>query len=279
MTSKIEYTDEDMDWMVFTPPRESVTDYSKYSDIQARDYRGRWTTGGALAGWEKAEPTAEGRQHAYDTKHASVLAERPNDMVLANTMAEAAAKKYDKYYETYDIYRKGDITLEVDKRLPDAEALTKEYATYVSEISAAHPLNTQTKVVITSEDLLESGGTTNAYTAGNGIIAISVPNVAKNFQVNGENWHMPAETKENAKEYVLAHEWGHATDYSFNFVPSQKTYAAVVGSNSWDSLSEYGQSKSPEMYGEMFAQSYMESKYPGVKTSPLTPLLVTGANL
>lgn len=277
LADKIEYTDDDLIGIVFMPPKESVVDYSKFSDVQARDYHGRWTTGGALAGWEKAEATPEGRQKAYDAKYASVLAETSNPETAA-LMANLATGKYDKHYENYDKYRKGNLEIEVDKRLPDSAQVAKEYAAHLDALQTAHPLDSTMHVVITSEDLMSSSGGVNAYTAGAGFMAINPVNIAANFG-SVEGWHMPAETATNAREYTLAHEWGHALDYNYNFQPSQRTHSALMASNMVDQLSGYGQTKAPEMYAEMFAQKYMESKYPDVKTSPLTPLVVTGENL
>jgi len=46
LTSKMEYTDDDLIGIVFMPPKGDVVNFEKYSNAQARDGRGRWTSGG-----------------------------------------------------------------------------------------------------------------------------------------------------------------------------------------------------------------------------------------
>jgi hypothetical protein len=270
-------------------------DQFKYSETQSRDYRGRWSAGGP-AGWDKLEPTAEGRQAAYDKKYQAVMAEAakngtPNPTEIATTMAESAAKKYDKYFEEYDMYQKGDIRLDVEKNIPNKAKVAQEYATYVEELSAAYPLGygTQAQVVVTSQRLLESDYT-NGYAYHNptsGVFIAVNPGAAEaNFElaesyerntralgVEITGYHMPTATADNIREYTMAHEWGHSYSASRNYAPEERINGTLSARGLKPQLSVYGASNTTEQYAEVFAQSYMESKYPSLPSSPITAIV------
>lgn len=262
-------------------------DQFKFSETQARDYRGRWTSSG-LAGWDKLEPTAEGRQAAYDKKYQAVMAETarnntPNPTEIATTMAEAAAKKYDKYFEEYDQYEKNGVRLDVDKRIPNNVKLTEQYATQILELKTAHPLNfgTEVQVVVTTEDLLESAGTSGyAYHNGVGkpLIAVNPVAAIRNHyfaqQMYKDNpYHMVAANENNIREYTLAHEWGHVYSADRNYIPEQSVNAVLTTRGVKPSLSVYGKSNDSEQFAEVFAQAYMEKKYPDLPKSVITPIV------
>ena len=257
----------------------------KYSETQARDYRGRWTSGSGMPGWQKLLPDEKGRKEIYDRIYAKTLAERPGDTETAETMAGLAQEKYDQRfvnYTTYAMQDNGTYVLEVDNRLPDAPKIAREYATYVEGLAKAYPSGSEkTTVTVTSEELL-SGGTTNGYQYSGKYIAVNPLTADKTIKLAHEGWNMPGENASNTREFVLAHEWGHMVDYHTEFFASDETHSSVLALGLKSKLSEYGRSDwdmgGSEGFAEMFSQAYMEGKYPNLPKSELTPLLNTTGN-
>jgi hypothetical protein len=250
----------------------------KFNSSQPRDTKGRWTSSG-IAGWEKAQPDPQERGDLISkaqTRWQTTCAERglqatPEEM---ERISQDVGAKYDRQFEKYDAYRQGNLYLEVDRSLPEGTA--EEYAKNIADLKEKFPLNTDRRVaVVVTSDQLEYKSTVNGYTASDAegtVIALSVTNMKQNLRMDLRTNPMPARNGQYYEEFTLAHEWGHAYDIvSKNAWGNIALSSFINNNNLGEFVSDYGNTSTLEQYAEVFAQSYIESKYPDAPKSPITP--------
>ena len=131
-------------------------------------------------------------------------------------------------------------------------------------------------MVVTSNEL-EYKTTVNGFTASSAegtVIALSPTNMSRNIAVDLRTDPMPARNGQYYEEFTLAHEWGHAYDIVSKNAYGNVEISSVIANNKLGQyVSGYGKTSNFEQYAEVFAQSYMESKYPDAPKSPITPLV------
>lgn len=260
----------------YDPDPEAPLD--KYSSSQPRDTKGRFASSG-IAGWDKAEPDPQERADLISkaqTRWQTTCAERglevtPEELERIKTDVGA---KYDRQFENYDTYRQGNLYLEVDKGLPDGTA--EKYAEQVGQLKEKFPLETDQRVaVVVTKDPLQYQDSINGYTASSSegtVIALSPTNMSRNIAIDLRTDPMPARNGQYYEEFTLAHEWGHAFDIvSRNAYGSVQLNSLIANNKLGDLVSGYGKTSPQEQFAEVFAQAYMESKYPDAPKSPITP--------
>lgn len=260
-------------------------DVVKFDPDEARDYHGRWTSdgGGLPSGWSKLTPTAEDRKAFFEQKMAS-LNNKPD---VSQAAKDAFVAKYgdnntlyDRFFKDWSAYQSpSGVKLFVANDLGSPEAVASKYAGYVEGLQQAFPIQGASVVVQSSPLSLSESlqsftqGRTTVGMTGSPVIAVNPQTIADTADKIPDNYFMSArsDAQVSNEEYTMAHEWGHAYSMDLNRQPEQRVYA-VAGNNkvlSDPRWSTYGSGNANERYAELFAQNYLESKYPTIAHNTL----------
>lgn len=256
-----------------TPEGREFAESTKYSQGQARDDRGRWTSGGGfVAGkWEKVDRAAQIDAAVEKYRTGTVNAD---GSPLSKEDVAAYRQSTETYYNKTDQYNNGNVIVTIPSGFdtePGQTAKTADILKTVDELQTARPLTGKVELKMDNQYLMDLGGKSTLgfrqdLLSGEGSM-IQI-NVAANERASGLmrqkktiGTPMPSQTANNMLEFTMAHEWGHAWDAQANRSPS-KSVGKILDKNPdlLGTISSYGKSSPNEAYAELFAQNYMEEK-------------------
>ena len=177
-----------------------------------------------------------------------------------------------KFFQNHDVVKKGNTLVtfqnKVDRNITgvDFEDRTK-ILQQVDFLQEKFPLE---KIYILAQDTSrrESRGGAAIKTAKGGTaIELNVLSV-KFYHASsaGQDKLMPLETKDNAVDFTLAHEWGHAYSNANPKAISRVSNILKANPGLKNSLSTYAGKNDSETFAEIFAQNAMEIKLNAPKT-------------
>jgi hypothetical protein len=264
-----------------------VIDLDQFKYVgQARDGRGRWTSGGTFVPG-KWNPTDKAVLVSEAVDKYAKTHMHEDGSPLTKEELDKYKKKSQRYYNSVTVYENGPVKVTIPKDFDTAHqaTTTAEILKNVDSLQTAHPLP-YVELIIKNQALGgvlgEHQGFTEKLTGKKGSeIRIET------FSIQGsEAWQSARESNDPAKiqdrtrmpldspgsrlEFTMAHEWGHAVDFMSGNEKSSIVENKLLNNDDWaKSVSKYGKTGPKEAYSELFAQNYMENKQ-GIAKLPVT---------
>lgn len=221
---------------------------------------GNWASGG----WEKVLSDS-----SIETKVNTFKEANPD---ATPQQISAFRSRTKKFFQNHDVVKKGNTLVtfqnKVDRNITgvDFEDRTK-ILQQIDFLQEKFPLE---KIYVLAQDTSrrESRGGAAVKTAKGGTaIELNVLSV-KFYHASsaGEDKLMPLETKDNAVDFTLAHEWGHAYANANPRAVLRVSNILKANPSLKNSLSDYANKNENETFAEIFAQNAMEIKLNVPKT-------------
>ena len=241
----------------FQPGLKPIIEKHAMHDQQSH---GNWAGGG----WDKVFS-----ESSIETKVNSFKEANPN---ATPQQISAFKSRTKKFFQNHDVVKKGNTLVtfqnKVDRNITGVDAEDrKAILEQVDFLQEKFPLE---RIYILAQDTSrrESRGGAAVKTAKGGTaIELNVLSV-KFYHASsaGQDKLMPLETKDNAVDFTLAHEWGHAYANANPRAILRVSNILKANPSLKNSLSDYAGKNENETFAEIFAQNAMEIKLNAPKT-------------
>jgi len=240
-------------------PQSKAEALSIYQNIKKhamhdQQSHGNWAGGG----WDKvfSESSIETKVNAFKEANPDATPQQ----------ISAFKSRTKKFFQNHDVVKKGNTLVtfqnKVDRNITGVDAEDrKAILEQVDFLQEKFPLE---RIYILAQDTSrrESRGGAAVKTAKGGTaIELNVLSI-KFYHASsaGEDKLMPLETKDNAVDFTLAHEWGHAYANANPRAIMKVSNILKANPSLKNSLSSYAGKNENETFAEIFAQNAMEIK-------------------
>jgi hypothetical protein len=245
----------------FQPGLKPIIEKHAMHDQQSH---GNWAGGG----WDKvfSESSIETKVNAFKEANPNATPQQ----------ISAFKSRTKKFFQNHDVVKKGNTLVtfqnKVDRNITGVDA--EDRKTILEQVDFLQEKFPLERIYLLAQDTsrsMNTAGTTAKTQKGGSAITLNVLSI-KFYHTWAEatnakpDKRMPLETKDNAIEFTLAHEWGHAYANANPSAEGKVSNILKTNPSLKNSLSTYGGTSDGEGFAEIFAQNAMEIKYNAPKT-------------